>query len=129
MSFAFPAFVLALALVLYVGVFLAVGRARLRYGIKAPAVTGAPEFERAFRVQQNTMEQLVWFIPSLWLFALYVSPLWAGLIGLVWIAGRAYYARSYYRDPDSRGPGFGIGFVSSAILLGGALIGVVVRLI
>ena len=62
---AFPALVSALALLLYVVVFMAAGRARRRYDIKAPAVTGAPEFERAFRVQQNTLEQLVWFIPAL----------------------------------------------------------------
>ena len=82
----FPAFVVALALLLYVGVFVSVGRARLRYGIEAPAVTGAPEFERIFRIQQNMLEQLIWFVPALWLFALYTSSLWAGLIGLVWVA-------------------------------------------
>src|SRR5438034_6258427 len=92
---AFPALVSALALLLYVAVFAAAGRARHRFDVKAPAVTGPPEFERAFRVQQNTLEQLVWFIPALWLFALYVSPLWGGIIGLVWIAGRAHYAVSY----------------------------------
>ena len=126
---AFPAFVLALALLLYVGVFAAAGRARHRYDVKAPAVTGPPEFERALRVQQNTLEQLVWFIPALWLFGVYVSPLWAGLIGLVWIAGRAHYARSYYRAPESRGPGFMVGFASAAVLLVGALIGIVARLL
>jgi len=126
---AFPALVSALALLLYVGVFIAVGRARLRYGIQAPAVTGSPEFERRFRVQQNTMEQLVWFIPALWLFALYVSPLWAGIVGLIWIAARGYYALSYYRDPETRGPGFITGFASAAILLVGALIGIIVRLV
>jgi glutathione S-transferase len=125
---AFPALVGALALLLYVAVFVAAGRARRRFDIKAPAVTGAPEFERAFRVQQNTLEQLVWFIPALWLFALYVSPTWSGIIGLVWIAGRAYYARSYYRDPETRGPGFVIGFASSAVLLVGALIGILAAL-
>jgi glutathione S-transferase len=125
---AFPALVSALALLLYVGVFVAAGRARRRYGIRAPAVTGAPEFERAFRVQQNTLEQLVWFIPSLWLFALYASPAWAGIIGLIWIAGRAWYAISYTRDPDTRGPGFLIGFASAGVLLAGALIGILARL-
>ena len=125
---AFPALVSALALLLYVAVFVTAGRARARYEIKAPAVTGAPEFERAFRVQQNTLEQLVWFIPALWLFSLYASPLWAGIIGLVWIAGRAYYAVSYYRDPETRGPGFLIGFGSAAVLLVGALIGIVAKL-
>ncbi len=79
----FPALVSALALLLYVAVFAAAGRARHRYDVKAPAVTGPPEFERAFRVQQNTLEQIVWFIPALWLFALFVSPSWGGIIGLV----------------------------------------------
>jgi glutathione S-transferase len=125
---AFPALVSALALLLYVGVFVATGLARRRYDIKAPAVTGPPEFERAYRVQQNTLEQLVWFIPALWLFALYVSPSWGGIIGLVWIAARAYYARSYYRDPETRGPGFVVGFASAAVLLVGALIGILAAL-
>jgi glutathione S-transferase len=124
---AFPAFALALALLLYVAVFVSVGRARVRYGIRAPAVTGAPEFERAFRVQQNTLEQLVWFVPSLWLFALFASPFWAGLIGLVWVAARAYYAVSYVRDPETRGPGFIAAFVCAGILLVGALIGIIAR--
>ena len=124
----FPALVSALALLLYVAVFAAAGRARHRYNVKAPAVTGPPDFERALRVQQNTLEQLVWFFPALWLFALYASPLWAGIIGLVWIAGRAHYAVSYYRDPEGRGPGFLIGFASAALLLLGALIAIVLKL-
>ncbi len=123
----FPALVLVLALVLYIAVFVSVGRARVRYGVQAPAVTGAPEFERALRVQQNTLEQLVWFMPSLWLFAAYVSPLWAGLLGLGWIAARFYYAVSYNRDPNTRGPGFIAGFACSGTLLLGALIGILVR--
>ena len=126
---AFPALVTALALVLYIACVAGAGRMRHRYDIKAPTVTGAPEFERAFRVQQNTLEQLVWFIPSLWLFALYVSPFWGGVIGLVWIAGRAYYAFAYYRDPETRGPGFLIGSVSAVVLLAGALTGIVARLV
>ena len=125
---AFPALVVALALLLYVAVSFEAGRARHRCGVKAPAVTGPPEFERALRVQQNTLEQLVWFVPALWLFAAFVSPLWGGIIGLVWIAGRAYYALSYYRDPETRGPGFMTGFASSAVLLVGALVAIVARL-
>ena len=124
----FPALVTVLALLLYIGVFLAAGRARGRYGVQAPAITGAPEFERALRVQQNTLEQLIWFLPALWLFAFYVSPLWSSVIGLVWIAGRIYYAVSYYRDPASREPGFIIGFAASAVLLIGALVGILIRL-
>jgi uncharacterized membrane protein YecN with MAPEG domain len=122
----FPALVIALALLLYVAVSFEAGRARHRCDVKAPAVTGPPEFERALRVQQNTLEQIVWFVPALWLFALFVSAFWGGIIGLVWIAGRTYYAVSYYRDPETRGPGFLVGVASSAVLLVGALIGIVV---
>jgi glutathione S-transferase len=125
----FPAFVTALALLVYAGVFMVTARARARYGIQAPAVTGAPEFERAFRIQQNTLEQLIWFLPALWLFAFYVSPGWAGIVGLVWIGGRIHYALSYYRDPEARGPGFITGFASAAVLLVGALLGIVVDLL
>jgi glutathione S-transferase len=124
----FPALVSALALLLYVAVLMTTARARARFGVKAPAVTGAPEFERAFRIQQNTLEQLVWFIPALWLFAIFASPFWAGTIGLAWVAGRAYYAICYYRDPETRGPGFLIGFASAGGLLIGALIGILVAL-
>jgi uncharacterized membrane protein YecN with MAPEG domain len=125
----FPALVTALALFLYVAVFLAAGRARHRYNVKAPAVTGPPEFERAFRVQQNTVEQIVVFLPALWLFAFYVSSLWAGIVGLVWIGGRICYALSYYRDPEKRGPGFIIAMVASLVLLLGGLIGVLVAML
>ena len=125
----FPALVTILALLLYVGVFVTAGRARARHGIQAPAVTGAPEFERAFRIQQNTMEQLIWFLPALWLFAFYVSPTWGGLLGLVWIGGRVHYALSYYRDPEARGPGFITGFASAAVLLVGALLGILADLL
>jgi glutathione S-transferase len=125
----FPALVTALALLVYAVVFMVTARARARYGIQAPAVTGAPEFERAFRIQQNTLEQLIWFLPALWLFAFYVSPGWAGILGLVWIGGRIHYALSYYRDPEARGPGFITGFASAAVLLVGALLGIVVELL
>ena len=79
----FPALVTTLALLVYAGIFMTTARARARHGIQPPAVTGAPEFERLFRIQQNTLEQLIWFLPSLWLLAFYVSPTWGGLLGLV----------------------------------------------
>ncbi len=124
----FPALVAILALVLYIAVSINVGRNRLRHDIKAPAVTGHPEFERAFRVQQNTIEQLLLFLPALWLFSLFVSAFWGGIVGLVWIGGRAFYAYSYLRDPETRGPGFIVGFAASLVLLIGALIGAVAHL-
>ena len=118
-----PALVTLLALGLYIGTFVMTGRARRRFAVRAPQVTGPPEFERALRVQQNTIEQLILFLPSLWLFAFYVSALWGGLFGLVWIGARAYYAYCYYRDPETRGPGFIVAFASASFLWAGALVG------
>jgi glutathione S-transferase len=120
-----PAFITVLALLLYAAVCGNVLRARQRSGIRAPAVIGAADFERAFRVQQNTLEQLVLFVPALWLFSFFISPLWGAGIGLVWIIGRIVYAVSYVRDPERRLLGFAIGWASALILLIGALVGVV----
>ena len=128
MAAAFPALVATLALLVYVATFVNAGRMRHRFAVKSPSVLGPPEFERALRVQQNTLEQLVWFMPSLWLFVLLVSPFWGGAIGLVWVAGRVLYVISYMRDPETRGPGFLIGTAASAILLLGALAGAIVNL-
>ncbi len=119
----FVAIVAALALLEYLGISIMTGRARGLYGIKAPAVTGHPGFERWYRVQLNTLEQLVIFLPSLFLFASYVSPTWAGILGLVFVVGRALYARSYVIDPESRSIGFGLTFVPNVLLLVGALFG------
>ncbi len=119
----YPAFVSCLALLVYVWTIAACARARHRYAIKAPAVTGHPGFESAFRIQQNTLEQLALFLPSLWIFSLEVSQFWAGVIGLVFVAARILYVASYTRNPASRGPGFTIGFAASLVLLVGGLVG------
>ena len=104
----FVAIVTVLALAQFFWLGLLVARARSRYGVAAPATTGHELFERHFRVQMNTLEQLVMFLPALWIFATYISPLWAAALGVVFILGRAIYAMSYVRDPKSRGLGFGL---------------------
>ena len=109
-------------MLLYIALFARVGAARGKYNVPAPATTGHPAFERAFRIQANTAEQLLIFLPSLWLFSFYIAPLWASLLGLVWIAGRIVYAISYNRDPQRRTFGFIVAFVANAVLLLGALI-------
>ena len=114
-----------LALLVYFSVTAKTGQARLKYGVKAPATSGAPEFERAFRIQQNTLEQLVAFLPGIWLFGTYVNPVWAAILGVVFILGRAVYAAGYIRDPKARGAGFGLTFLSTVILLLGGLYGAV----
>jgi uncharacterized membrane protein YecN with MAPEG domain len=117
------AIVTALALLEYMWISIEVGRARGKYGIKAPATSGDPIFDRTFRVHQNTLEQLIVFIPSLWLFGTYVSPQWGALIGLVFLVGRFVYFRGYVADPEKRGAGFGLGFIANIVLLLGGLIG------
>ncbi len=106
-----------------------VGSLRGKHGIKAPATSGHEEYERMHRVHQNTMEQLVVFLPALWIHAYYVNPLWGGVIGLVYIVGRFIYKSAYLKDPASRGLGFTMSFVPSAVLLIWALVAVVRKLV
>ncbi len=121
------AIVAALALVEYFAFTMMCGMARGRLGLPAPSVSGNPEFERYFRVQANTIEQLVIFLPALFLFAHFVnSPVAAGL-GLVFILGRALYAWAYLSDPAKRGPGFGLTLLANSVLLVGGLLGALVE--
>ena len=99
-----------------------VGAARSKYNIAAPAVSGNEAFERVFRVHMNTLEQLVVFLPSLWIFAFFISPIWAVAIGVVYIIGRAVYARSYVKDPKGRSAGFAMSALPQLVLLLGILI-------
>jgi uncharacterized membrane protein YecN with MAPEG domain len=117
----FVAIVTVLALLQFFWLSLQVGRARGRYGVAAPATSGNEVFERHFRVHMNTLEQLVMFLPALWIFAAYISPLWAAALGVVFILGRAIYAMSYVRDPKTRSLGFGLTFLPTFAMLIGIL--------
>jgi len=116
------AIVTILALAQFVFFSVQVGSMRGKHGVKAPAIAGHPEFERMFRIQQNTMEQLVAFIPALWIFAYLVNPLWAAGLGVVFIVGRFIYRSSYLKDPASRGAGFTITLLPTAVMLVWSLI-------
>lgn len=116
-----------LALIEYMVIAGLVGSARGKYGVKAPATTGNEIFERYFRVQQNTIEQLVIFLPALWLFGIYASAGAGAIIGLAFIIGRAIYLRGYVADPEKRGLGFGITFLANAVLVLGGLGGAIVH--
>jgi exopolyphosphatase/pppGpp-phosphohydrolase len=106
-----------LALGVYVWTSLVVGWARATYKIPAPAMTGDVEFEKRVRVQMNTLEQIAILLPALWLCALWVGDLVAGIGGAVWALARVHYATAYYADPKKRGPGFGIAFLAAVAML------------
>lgn len=103
-----------------------VGKQRAKHGIKAPAISGQAEFERTFRVHQNTMEQLVIFIPALWLFGYYVHALIGAGIGLIFVIARFAYRSSYLNNPETRTSRFGIGVLAMMALLLGGLIGAII---
>jgi glutathione S-transferase len=125
----FSAIVTLLAVLFYFYTSVAVGKARAKYGIKAPAVTGHPEFERYFRIQMNMLEWMPIFLTCLWLFALYINDAAASAVGLVWVLGRVLYYRDYAQAAEKRGRGFGIQVLASGILFVGAFIGVAARIV
>jgi len=121
--------VLMIALIEYMVFAGLVGRARAQYGIRAPATTGHPQFERVYRVHQNTLEALVIFIPALFVFACYLSFAWAAGLGVAFIVGRAIYAVAYIRAPEKRGPGAGLTGVVNIVLVLGSLYGLAKHLL
>jgi glutathione S-transferase len=116
--------VVVLALLEFLLFGYAVGRARTRYKVPAPAMSGHEVFDRCFRAQMNTLEQLVVFLPSLWLFAHYINAWAAVALGLLFIVGRALYFRGYVQAAESRHAGFVLSAIPNVTLLIGALIGV-----
>jgi glutathione S-transferase len=125
----YTALVTLLAVLLYFYTGLIVAKARQKFGISAPATTGNPDFERVFRVQMNTLEWMPIFLPLLWLFAVYVNDWGAAVLGLVWIAGRIVYIRGYAAAANLRHRGFSIQAFACGVLLIGALIGIILRIV
>jgi len=113
-----------LAVIQYFGFGGLVARARARYGVKAPAITGHEMFERYYRVQMNTLETLPLFLCSLWLAAQYWSPQWVAALGAMYLVGRIVYLFSYVADPARRSMGYGISVIPTLFLFAGALWGV-----
>ena len=120
-----PALVTLLNVLLLAAAMYVVAHARGRYGIEPPATVGHKGFECAYRVQMNTIEQTVMFQPVLWLAATHGFPGWAGLAGLVWIAGRVWYMAGYLRDPAARSGGFMTAAAAWLVILVLAAIGVI----
>ena len=105
------------------------GFSRGKYDIKAPKTVGNDRWERIFRIQQNTMEQLVIFVPAMLIFSLYVSATWVLLPGILFIVGRHIYSRLYLESPENRGPGMLLSLLSNIALVIGGLIGVSLKLL
>jgi glutathione S-transferase len=123
------AIVTLLAVMFYFYTSVQVARARVAYGVKAPAISGNPDFERIFRVQMNTLEWMPIFLPALWLFAIYLSDGFAAALGFVWIVGRIIYMVGYATAAEKRGAGFAVQSMAAMALLAGALYGIVSRML
>jgi glutathione S-transferase len=117
-----------LALLQFMFFGIKVGQARGKYGIKAPATTGNEIFERYFRVHQNTLEQLIVFMPALVAFANLISPLWAAIVGAVYLVGRSVYYAGYIANPEKRGSGTMITMLANVVLVVGAIVGAVMMM-
>jgi glutathione S-transferase len=118
-----PSLITWLTLLLLTVVAVNVGRARGRFGVAAPATTGHAEFERYYRVQMNTIESAMVFLPALWLSAWYWNPTSASICGAIWLVGRVWYAQAYVRDAAKRSGGFGLSMLAFFVLLGSAAVG------
>lgn len=118
-----------LTVVLMFGLTFNVGRARAKYQVKAPAVTGHELFERAYRIQLNTIENVLMFLPALWLYAVFLSDKGAGDSGAIWLIARVWYAIAYQVNPAKRGLGFIISILVIAGLWAGAAYGIFQQLV
>ena len=118
----YVAIVTALALLVYMYMAFQVGAGRGKYNVEAPAISGDPTWERLYRVQTNTVEQLVVFLPALWIFAYLGNPVWAAAIGSVFVIGRVIYMVTYVQDPARRTIGFLLGFLANVVLVIGVLV-------
>ncbi|MDD1519733.1 MULTISPECIES: MAPEG family protein [Bradyrhizobium] len=123
------ALVTLLAIAFYFFTAINVSRSRTKTGVKVPAMAGHPDFERAFRIQMNTLEWMPIVLPALWLFAIYVSDAIAAGIGAIWIIGRIVYFVGYSQAAAKRGTGFAIRALAAMALWVGALGAVVLRLV
>jgi glutathione S-transferase len=114
-QYLYTSFITLLTILLMFGLTFNVGRARGKYHVKAPAVSGHELFERAYRIQLNTIESVLMFLPALWLYAIFIGDKGAGDSGVIWLVARLVYAISYQLNPSKRG----LGFLASILVIAG----------
>eukprot|EP00741_Cyanophora_paradoxa_P018409 tig00000204_g17773.t1 len=127
-TLAYPTLAASAALFVYQTQAVAVGGARQKFGVKAPATSGNADFERVFRAHQNTMEQLPILLPSLFSASVFVTPEFAGVLGLIWALARLDYGIQYAADAKKRGRGFIAAFLAQNALLIGGAVGAAIRI-
>ena len=123
----YTALVTLAAVAFYFFISTRVASAHVKFGVKLPATTGNPDFERVYRVQMNTLEWMPMFLVPLWLCAIYLSDVAAAVLGLVWIIGRALYFTGYSQAVEKRLPGFLIQASGCILLFVGALVGIIMH--
>jgi len=123
----YTAIVTLLAIALYMFLATRVSAARRKFSVRLPATSGNPDFERVFRVHANTLEWMPTFLVPLWLCAVYLNDIAAAVLGLAWIAGRAWYFVGYSEAVEKRLPGFAIQATACMLLFIGAAAGIVMR--
>jgi len=129
MMYHFTALATLLAVLVYFYSSILVSRARARFGVKPPATSGNADFERVFRAQMNTLEWLPIFLPSLWLFAIYIGDGTAAALGMVWVVGRILYVHGYAKAAGKRAPGFYVQAFATIVLWAGSIGAIVWRLV
>lgn len=120
--------VAVLAVLQFISFAALTGSARGKSGLKAPAVTGHEGFERMYRVQMNTLELLIAFLPALFLAAKYWAPSLAAGLGAVYLIGRLIYWRAYVSDPSKRAVGFVLSMIPTMLLALMAFVGIILSL-
>ena len=123
----YTAIVTILSVLLYFYFSTRVPVARRKFGVKLPAISGNPDFERVFRAHMNTLEWMPIFLPLLWLSAIYLNDPAAAAVGLIWIVGRAMYSAGYAAAVEKRSSGFFVQAVACVLLLIGAIVGIAMR--
>uniref|UniRef100_A0A8B9PI97 Microsomal glutathione S-transferase 2 n=1 Tax=Apteryx owenii TaxID=8824 RepID=A0A8B9PI97_APTOW len=94
-----------------------VGKSRMKHKVMPPAVTGAPEFDRTFRAQQNCAEFYPIFLAALWIAGSFFNQELASFLGLMYMFARYKYFHGYVASIKGRLTGFYLNLIVLACLI------------